>query len=104
MITDSQAKAGPFVGDGVTTEYDFAFPALSADHIAVYVDEVKITSGYTAALLPGGGRVTLDEPLPEGARGHRDRPGPPHHGLPATPGKPFPGGHRAPDGYRADMG
>lgn len=68
MITDSQAKAGPFVGDGMTTEYDFAFPALSADHIAVYVDEVKITSGYTAALLPGGGRVTLDEPLPEGAR------------------------------------
>ena len=68
MITDSQAKAGPFVGDGMTTEYDFAFPALSADHIAVYVDKVKITSGYTAALLPGGGRVTLDDPLPEGAR------------------------------------
>lgn len=68
MITDSQAKAGPFVGDGLTTEYDFAFPALSADHIAVYVDEVKITTGYTAALLPGGGRVTLDDPLPEGAK------------------------------------
>lgn len=68
MITDSQAKAGPFVGDGLTTQYDFAFPALSADHIAVYVDEVKLTSGYTAALLSGGGRVTLGDPLPEGAK------------------------------------
>lgn len=60
MITSETAKAGPFTGDGETLVFDFSFTALDADHVAVYVDGVKVTTGFTVELLTGGGRVTFE--------------------------------------------
>ena len=61
MITSEISKAGPFTGDGETLVFDFSFTALDADHVAVYVDGVKVTTGFTVELLTGGGRVTFAE-------------------------------------------
>ena len=61
MITSEISKAGPFTGDGETLVFDFSFTALDADHVAVYVDGVKVTTGFTVELLTGGGRVTFED-------------------------------------------
>ena len=68
VSTDANA-AGPFVCTGSQTEFPFAFYALEAGHIAVYVNGARITSGYSVTLNgESGGMVVMDAAPENGTR------------------------------------
>lgn len=68
-VANSNAKAGPYIGDGVTRSFTFLFPVPSADTVVVYVDGDILPPGkYSVAIAEGAGTVTLSEPLAKGSR------------------------------------
>ena len=56
-VAATPAKAGPFVCDGVQTDFPFAFRALEPSHIAVYIGDAQVTTGFTVELAETGGTV-----------------------------------------------
>lgn len=61
VVTDTTSRRDT-TGNGVTTAFTFSFPAQKTTDIEVYVNGVKLLSGYTVALTasPGvGGTVTF---------------------------------------------
>lgn len=56
-VAATPAKAGPYVCDGVQTDFPFAFRALEASHIAVYIGDEQVTTGFTVELAETGGTV-----------------------------------------------
>lgn len=56
-VAATPAKAGPFVCDGVQTDFPFAFRALDPSHIAVYIGDAQVTTGFTVELAETGGTV-----------------------------------------------
>lgn len=78
-VTSTNRRAGPFIGNGITTEFPFAFTMLDADDLLVV--EREVATGVETTLLPvvnytaelntdqdqdPGGTVTLIDPLPTG--------------------------------------
>ena len=59
-VASSVSKSGPYVGDGVQTEFPFAFRVLDASHLAVYLgEELLPESEYSVTLTDSGGTVVF---------------------------------------------
>lgn len=82
-VSSNARKAGPFTGDGVATEFPFAFTALSTSDIAVYLR----SNGSESLLVEGSDYVitlNLDQDATPGGTITTVTPGP-GGSLPATP-------------------
>lgn len=82
-VSSNARKAGPFTGDGVATEFPFAFTALSTSDIAVYLR----SNGSESLLVEGSDYVitlNLDQDATPGGSITTVTPGP-GGSLPATP-------------------
>lgn len=53
------AISGPFVGNGATVAFPFTFDAASATEVAVFVNGVEVTTGFTVSLAAGGNGGTV---------------------------------------------
>lgn len=60
-IASTLAKAGPYSCDGAQTEFPFAFRALDPSCITVYLEDVRLTGGFTVELAETGGTVKFAE-------------------------------------------
>jgi prefoldin subunit 5 len=75
-VASAQNRAGPFNGDGVSTQFDFNVPAQKDRDIAVFrrhvasglQTQLAFGSDYSLARTFNGGRVTLATALPVGYR------------------------------------
>lgn len=75
-VASPQNRAGPFNGDGVSTQIDFNFPAQKFADVAVFrrtiatglQTQLALNSDYGLALTLSGGRVTLSTPMAIGFR------------------------------------
>ncbi|MFS8607599.1 MAG: hypothetical protein LOD94_06360, partial [Gammaproteobacteria bacterium] len=74
-ITTTDRKAGPFLGDGVTTEFPFNFKVFDKAHLLVLRTNTagaeEVVGAYTVTLNADqennpGGFITLSSPLAEG--------------------------------------
>lgn len=74
-ITTTDRKAGPFLGDGVTTQFPFAFKVFDKAHLRVLRTNTagaeEVVGAYTVTLNADqennpGGFITLSSPLAEG--------------------------------------
>ncbi|MDO5531068.1 glycosyl hydrolase family 28-related protein [Sutterella sp.] len=77
-IPDETRRAGPYTGDGSTTEFSFGFKVFGTDQVAVYIssedgnsDVELASSAYTVTLSEDqdnapGGMITLSEALASG--------------------------------------
>lgn len=68
-VPSTNYKAGPFVCDGVQTEFPFEFPVLDKKHVAVWKDGAPVVVGYTITLAGNGGGTVIFETAP--AKGSR---------------------------------
>jgi hypothetical protein len=59
---------GPFIGNGAQAAFAFTFTAVTPAEVAVLLDGVVHSAGYTVALAEGGGTVTFATPPAAGAR------------------------------------
>ena len=82
-VSSNARKAGPFTGDGVVSEFFFAFTALSTSDIAVYL----LSNGSESLLVEGSDYIVtlnLDQDATPGGSITTVTPGP-GGSLPATP-------------------
>lgn len=58
-----------YIGDGTQTEFVFGFAIFKPEHVEVFVDDERLSGGFTVvgAGATGGGTVVLAEPAAEGA-------------------------------------
>jgi hypothetical protein len=73
-VATTNAYDGPYVGNGVTTEFPFSFTVLTAADVSVDVDGADVTSGFTvspngtAGAASAGGTVVFDSPVADGSQ------------------------------------
>lgn len=69
-VASETAKAGPFLCDGVQTEFPFPFKVLDPSHISVYLNSIQTEESYTVVLFDdgdSGGQVIFDNPPADGS-------------------------------------
>ena len=67
-IATQIASAGPYIADGSTTQFPFAFPVLSGEQVAVYVNGTRVLLGITVVGDRSGGTVTFNTAPADGLR------------------------------------
>ena len=69
-VASETAKAGPFLCDGVQTEFPFPFKVLDPSHVSVYLNSIQTEESYTVVLFDdgdSGGQVIFDNPPADGS-------------------------------------
>lgn len=66
-VSATNARSGPYVGNGATTDFPFDFEAVTADEVAVRVDGAVQGTGYEVTLAAEGGTVAFDVAPANGA-------------------------------------
>ena len=67
-IASENSRSGPYVADGTQTEFPISFRVLEVSHVAVWVDDLRVTEGFSIMLTGNGGTVTFVVPPAEGSR------------------------------------
>ena len=67
-VASENSRSGPYVADGTQTEFPISFRVLEASHVAVWVDDLRVTEGFSIMLTGNGGTVTFVVPPAEGSR------------------------------------
>lgn len=68
MAINPDIENGPFVGNGTQAAFAFTFTAITPAEVAVTLDGVAQSSGFTVSLNDGGGTVTFATPPAAGAQ------------------------------------
>jgi hypothetical protein len=61
-------ESGPFIGNGAQTAFPFSFTAITPAEVAVELDDVSQSAGFTVTLADVGGTVTFAMAPAAGAR------------------------------------
>ena len=68
MAISPDIESGPFIGNGAQTAFAFTFTAITPAEVAVELDGVAQTAGFTVTLADVGGTVTFASPPGSGAQ------------------------------------
>lgn len=68
MAISPDIESGPFIGNGAQTAFTFTFTAITPAEVAVELDGVAQSAGFTVTLANVGGTVTFASPPASGAQ------------------------------------
>ena len=68
MAISPDIESGPFIGNGAQTAFPFSFTAITPTEVAVELDGVAQSSGFTVTLADVGGTVTFGTAPATGVR------------------------------------